>query len=826
MPVPRRVFCVRANVRAIIGAFISTALMLMCNPHQTEPTLPKHLSRQALLIAGIGAALVFLGGVASNLVASDLQTMLKPYRVWVWVICAIAFVVTVVSAIVAARRRDDSATAETTRNVNARGKRNAAIGGNVKGSTIVTGDDNVISGSDEGDFVARDKHIHIHQTSRSPANALHQVPPPPADFIGREDELRELLAAIQHGGITISGLKGLGGIGKTALALKLVEQLKLRYADAQIFLDLKGASTQPLTVSEALAHVLRAYRPTATLPESETEMRGFYLSVLDGQRALLLMDNAASTMQVEPLIPPGSCLLLVTSRFHITLPGLAAKNLDTLTPVDARELLLTIAPRIGEWADEIVELCGRLPLALRLAATAMVKYVNLQPTDYVRRLRDQQQRLQLIEASLSLSYELLSEELRERWRWLAVFADTFAGYSAADVWDVEIDQAHDTLGELIAVSLVEWNETSERYRLHDLARLFANAKLSGEERAAAQKRFAIHYRILLAATNQVYLEGGESLLRALEVFDLEWGNIQTGHAWVATHADAADPDVTSLGMDYPMLSVHVLYLRQHPRERIKWLEIALAATRRFEDRANEGIALGNLGLAYWNLGETRHAIQFYEQYLTIAREVGNREGEGIALVNLGSAYLDLDETRRAIQFYEQGLLILREIGDRRNEGVALGNLGSAYNILGNNHQAIQFHEQNLAIFREIGDRTGEGRALGNLGIIHEDLGEIQRAIQFYEQALLINRETGDRNGEGTVLWNMSLVLDRLGDRTRAIEFAEQSLIIKEQIEDPKAAEVRAQLAEWREETRPGMTLITRIRSVFIGVIRGRFYSGH
>jgi predicted ATPase len=293
----------------------------------------------------------------------------------------------------------------------------------------VTGIKNFVGNEIDGDNVVRDKIINIHPPSRSAATTLtqaHEIPPPPADFTGREDELRELLTAIEAGGVNISGLQGMGGVGKTALALKLAELLKPCYPDAQFFLDLKGASTQPLTVAEALAHVVRGYHPTAKLPDSESELRGLYLSVLDGQRAVLLMDNAANAEQVEPLIPPVGCLLLVTSRQHFTVPGLATKNLDTLSAADARELLLTIAPRIGAYADEIATLCGHLPLAVRLAAASIVKYRNLPPADYVRRLRDQQQRLQLIDASLSLSYELLSEELRERWRWLAVFPDTFA----------------------------------------------------------------------------------------------------------------------------------------------------------------------------------------------------------------------------------------------------------------------------------------------------------------------------------------------------------------------------------------------------------------
>lgn len=522
------------------------------------------------------------------------------------------------------------------------------------------------------------------------------------------------------------------------------------------------------------------------------------------------------------------------------MPGLAAKDLDTLNAADARELLVKIAPRIETQADEITALCGHLPLALRLAAAAMVKYRNLTPADYVRRLRDRQERLQLIDASLSLSYELLRGELRERWRWLAVFPETFDGYAAAAVWEVEVDQAKYILGELMAVSLVDWNETSDRYGLHDLARLFADEKFSIEERVVGHKRFATHYRDVLGAAKELYKEGGDSLLRGLALFDLEWGNIQAGHHWVTAQADAADADVVRLGMTYPDAGAHILDLRQDSRERIRWLEIALAAAQRLKDRQfegatlgnlglayknlretrraiqfeeqallivreigdrrGEGSVLGNLGLAYENLGETRRAIQFLEQRLTIAREIGDRRGEGNALGNLGLAYKNLGETHRAIQFSEQALLIDRELGDRRGEGVDLGNLGNAYTILGETHRAIQFYEQALLIDREIGDRRGEGVDLGNLGVAYANLGETRRAIQFFEQQLEIVREISDRRGEGNALWNMSLVLNQLGERIQAILHAQQALAIYEQIEDPNAEKVRPQLAAWRKQT--------------------------
>ncbi len=622
-------------------------------------------SHRASLIAGIVAAIIFIGAVSSNLIASDLQPILQPYRRWVWLTFAIAMVVAVATEIVEARGRTHSSGSVPPGNtVKANAKRSAAFGGHVNRSTIVSGDKNFIGNKITGDNVGGDKIINVHPASNPVASTLtqpHEIPPPPGDFTGREAELRELLTAIEVGGATIAGFQGMGGIGKTVLAFKLVELLKPRYPDAQFYLDLKGASTQPLTAAEALAHVVRPYHPVTKLPDSESELRGLYLSALDGQHALLLMDNAANAEQVEPLIPPAGCLLLITSRQHFTVPGLAAKNLDGLSASDARDLLLTIAPRIETHADEIAALCGHLPLAIRLAATTMVNYRNLHPAEYVERLRDRQQRFQLIDVSLSLSYELLSEELRERWRLLAVFPGTFADDAAAAVWEVEVDQAKYLLGKLMATSLVEWNETSNRYHLHDLARLFADAKLSAEERAVRQVRFITHYQGVSIASNKLIREGGESRARGLALFDLEWDNIQAVIAW---QSDIIRAGEALLAAQAEALDAGAAFdLRQHSRELILRMELSLGLARHLQDRKMEAVALGYLGLTYATLGETNRAIEFYQQRLTIEREIGDRRGEGGALWNMSLALDELGERAQAIHHAEQALTIFEQIED-------------------------------------------------------------------------------------------------------------------------------------------------------------------
>ncbi|MEW6736628.1 MAG: NB-ARC domain-containing protein [Acidobacteriota bacterium] len=291
------------------------------------------------------------------------------------------------------------------------------------------------------------------------ATSLHQLPSPPVDFTGRQAEIDELLDKMERGGITISGLRGMGGIGKTALALVLGRTLKSKYPDAQLFLDLKGADKQePLSPGQAMERVIRAFYPESKLPDDPDSLANLYRSVLENKRALLVMDNARDDKQVRPLLPPDGCVMIVTSRQHFNLPGLFVKDLDTLSVDDACELLLKIAPRIGGQADEMARLCGYLPLALRLAADLLAKRTNFTIEEYLRRLAKEQERLKLVDASISLSYQLLSDELQQYWRALAVFPDTFDLKAAMAVWAMEEDGALDRLRLCTKINWTLYNQ--------------------------------------------------------------------------------------------------------------------------------------------------------------------------------------------------------------------------------------------------------------------------------------------------------------------------------------------------------------------------------
>jgi hypothetical protein len=267
---------------------------------------PHRKRRRRWIIGALLAVVLLLGEVAIEALSADLQDLLHPYRIYLWLALGLAFIATVVMAFRESRAGDDPPGGDPL------GDRNISAG-EVKDSSFVTGDENVIADrtqgdvvrgdkTTDGDVVHGDKHIHIQQAGSTALSALHQLPAPPRDFTGRREEIEELLREMENG-VTISGLRRLGGVGKTALAFKLADIVKDRYADAQFYLDLKGVSERPLTPADAMAHVCRAYHPEAKLPDQESELSAIYNSVLHGKRALLLMDNAKDRGQVEPLIP-------------------------------------------------------------------------------------------------------------------------------------------------------------------------------------------------------------------------------------------------------------------------------------------------------------------------------------------------------------------------------------------------------------------------------------------------------------------------------------------------------------------------------------------
>jgi tetratricopeptide (TPR) repeat protein len=654
------------------------------------------------------------------------------------------------------------------------------------------------------DLLAKDRGEQSHPSP------LHQLPADIADFAGRDAQMEKLLEVLSAPGghVAISAIDGMGGVGKTALVVHVAHRLTARYPDGQIVVDMAGTSAAPLSPAQGLTRVIRVFELLMRLPEAVAELRPIYLSVLRGRRVLLILDNAHDGDQVAPLLPPEDCALIVTSRRRIAVTGMVRVDLDLLAPEEAVNLLGTI---VGEGRattaelSRIAELCGLLPLALRIAGMFLAASPHWSAERFIAALADERKRLGRLrlegnaELDVATSLALSIGELRrarpdlaDRWHELAVFPASFDTAAAGGVWGQPEEAAGDALDVLLSRSMVLYDPAQRRWRLHDLMRDFAGGQPAvamlgapadlAERLTAARRRHAGHYQGVLTAANDLYLKGGTQVVSGLALFDRERRNIETGQAWAA-EAAADDPAAAHMCVNYLDAGADILSLRQHPRQLTSWLERVVTAAQEIGDRRGEGRALGNLGGAYVVLGETRRSIEYHEQHLMIAREIGDRRGEGIALGNLGNAYVGLGEIRRSVELHEQSLMIAREIGDRRGESEELGNLGQAYAALGEARGAIEFHEQALTIKRETGNRHGEGITLGNLGYAYAALGETRRSVEYHEQHLMIAREIGDRRGEGIALGNLGNAYAALGETCRAIVHYEQQIVIAQKIGD-------------------------------------------
>ena len=337
-----------------------------------------------------------------------------------------------------------------------------------------------------------------------------------ADFVGRDQELSRLLDAADHDArrTGIVAIDGMGGTGKTSLAVRAAYLLADSYPDGQLYLDLHGYSPiqQPLTVGIALEVLLRALGvPQERIPDDEAGRIQLWRSVLTGRRILLLLDNAGgdSTLVSRLLPTTGGCLVLVTSRARLVeLDNAEWLSLDVLAP---RESLLLVSQLLGparveaepEAAAELVRLCGHLPLALRIA-TARLRNRGAWTLQYlVERLRDENRKLDELNSgergvatTLRLSYQVLPEACRLAFRSLSLHPGReFDAHSAAAVLAQEVWETEDQLEHMLDAHLLQQPEMG-RYAYHDLVRGFARGlceDLAAADRDAAAKRLLEYY---------------------------------------------------------------------------------------------------------------------------------------------------------------------------------------------------------------------------------------------------------------------------------------------------------------------------------------------
>ena len=607
------------------------------------------------------------------------------------------------------------------------------------------------------------------------------------DFAGRTEIVARLRDLLESGrGAVVTAIGGMGGLGKTVLAVHVGHIVAPQYPDGQILVRLAGASGTPLTAAAAMTTVIRSLASsTAPLPETLNDLQPIYLRILLGKKVLLILDDASNSAQIESLRPPISCGVIVTSRGTVVLPGLDSIDLDLMTVEEAQSLLQSAAGpdrATKEELQRIADICGFLPLALRVAGTFLRSNKMWSGQDYIKALSNERQRLKVlalekdmgkgldVPASLSLSVDQLHKdrpELVTFWRLLSVFPADFDRAAAAAVWNVTDDMARDTLQHLMNHALILYDQKLERSRLHDLMRdlavdpSFLRNEIAdpdiAEKLHAASLRFARHYLDL-------------DVIRSSNL-DVELPNFIHAVHWSYDNEE------------WETLSANVLALDNLIRRNGYWIARSdiLAVALDVAEKSNDWDLLSRLrdclGIMAFHQGNFPRAKDCFQKNLQLSRDRKNLKSEAAILHSLGRVAEALDEYRNAKNYYRESIKIARKIDDSKSIGPTLHELGVVAFRMRDYKEAKKLYEEALETVRDARDRNTEAATLHAMGLLSFREGNIEEAELKYDKSLEIKMELNNLEEIARTLLELSYVYEK----QNKLKEAQSSLVESEEI---------------------------------------------
>ncbi|MEO3887096.1 BTAD domain-containing putative transcriptional regulator [Nonomuraea sp. B5E05] len=637
------------------------------------------------------------------------------------------------------------------------------------------------------------------------------------DFAGRTAEL-ERIAGLRPG-TTILTIDGMAGIGKTALAIRAAHALAGQYPDGQLFVDLQAhtAGHEPIEAGAALETLSRQLGvPAERIPSSVAARAALWRAELAQRRVVIVLDNAADTDHVRPLLPGASdSLVLVTSRRRLVdLDGARTLSMDVLPAKDGVRLFTSI---VGERATaepsavlDVLQLCGFLPLAVRIAAARLHHRPRWTVGYLAGRLRDERRRLaelstpdRGVAAAFTLSYRHLDAERQRMFRLLGLHPGRDVDvHAAAALAGVPADHAETLLEDLLDAHVLAQHEPG-RYTFHDLLREHARATVSAEETGEARHdaltRLFDHYlRMAAAAIAALYPFGGLRRPSLAEPGTVSFADDAEAGAWldgeranlVAACSRAADGEwpvhAGQLAtVVHPYLDGHA-----HHADAIIVHTKALEAARRRGDTAGEALARLDLAWARWRQGRYEESYEVCGPALDLCRAAGDRLGESRAHNTLGNVCLRRHAYERADHHLEQALALSREIGNPVGEAYTLSSLGISHQRQGRHRAALDHHCRALALHRRLGNRSGEAGVLDLLGQDYLAQGRYEQARDQHRHALELYRELGGRSDEAAPLNGLGEAGRCLGDHDQAVARHCDALAIAREVGN-RAEEARA-----------------------------------
>jgi len=674
-----------------------------------------------------------------------------------------------------------------------------------------------------------------------------QLPVAMRNFMGRAEEIRILEdrarpaaagvaagsgsagSSIAEAGATVVVVHGPSGVGKTALVNHVARRIQDRFPDGHLYLSLRdsGDGTEPVTDSRALRGFLEAFGvPARELPVDPDERAALYRNLLTGRRVLVVIDNAGNLGQVRRLLPgnPGSLVLITTRVMPPGLGGTGAHLLELgpFSDVEARDLL---EQRLGvtrlrdepEAADELSRLCGRLPLALRVAAARAVADPDLRLVTLVAELRSRGLGAGTVDPAVAARTVLkescahLSDDAARMLRMLgACPGPDISLAAAASLSALTVEQARIALDELTAACLVEEHQPG-RFSVHDLLHAYA-AGLARTVGTAADTDTAIR-RLL-----DYYLRGMHAVVATMyprraqiplaqpvagvraESFDsqaqaLAWFRAEL-HAVQPLLADAAGHGgFDAYCWQLPSVMAPLLARGGFLHDYRAAQQVAIEAAGNLGDPLCKGIAHYEFAHACALLGEVGDSESHLREALQWFTKADDQAGAARAVNGMAQLLIQGGQYEQALERASEALELCRALGDQDQIAHSEGTLGSIHSHLGRHDEAVRHTQRSLDLSREIGNRPQAADALAVLGFVYLSLGEHARAVACYMEALAIYRETGNNIGAAEALTGLGEAQHARGDLDAASASWRQALVMLSALPNADVRPIKARLAQ-------------------------------
>ncbi len=681
------------------------------------------------------------------------------------------------------------------------------------------------------------------------------LPPDIGDFVGRAEELLLLTEDIKvRDRPALRIIEGIGGVGKTALAVHAAHRMTHRYPDAQLYLNFRGHNglRDPLDPSDALRDLLMMLdTPAARIPRALDERAELWRAELSSRRALIIIDDVIGQEQVSPLLPDaGDCLVMVTSRRRLRGLGQARKlTLQNLAEDDAVALFRQLAGRPADREPDHVakasQLCGCLPLAIRLAASRLRSGAVATMVDLLDELDDpaggQGQASEVshrIQAAFELSYRWLAPSEQRFFRYLGISPCLdFTAHSGAVLTGATLTGSQAALTALSDHCLLE--ETSPgRYVFHDLIRAFAAARFAAEDPEAVIRhnvgQLADYYTHTVARASEVHhalQRGGQAegtgerwpvpFIETPEAagawLESEWRNalrvaehcarrewkrrcaelvhalgefLETSGHWddaLSAHLMAlqASRDLDDLrGIARSSFDLSLMSMRTgHSEAALQHAHEAADAFGALGDKRGEAAALDRIGIVHRNAARFREALAYHQEALDIYRDVNEMDGLAKALRHAGAALGSLGRYSEEMSYFRQALDIHRQTGDLRSQAITLNNIGTIQYEQGRHRDAMHSFHASLDIFRRIGGKQNLALLNHSMGRLQQYKGNLRAAIAVYHEVLATYRAIGDLQHQAYALVDIGSVYKATDRFDEALAHYENAASVAEKAGD-------------------------------------------